>query len=167
MLQKLKRGIVEKKIINLTLLVAVYAIVVSFLSIYVYQQLYSAGLCGLNALCILGIPLYYFIPLIAITGFVAGLLMFYMVQEKQKEIQVCKKEEIQKTDELLEKILTAKENTIISLLKEKGELSQSKITKELGLSRVDTFRTIKKLQEKELVEKNKQGKAVKIKLKEI
>ena len=163
MFQKMKREIMKEiKKISAIALASIYAVAVSALSLYIYQKLHSVGLCGAHALCVLDIPLYYFVPVIASSGFLIGALMFYLISEKEKEMEEYKHHESEKINELLEKVLTKSEKDVLDAIPKGRWIHQAEISKKLDMSRVEVFRVIKKLTEKELIEKEKVGKVVKL-----
>jgi len=164
MFQKLKfKKTKNLKNLGTVFLATIYTVTVSAISIYVYQKLHSAGLCGEYALCIMEIPIYYFIPIIASSGFLIGAIMFFLLSEKEKEVEVCKSEEAERVEDVLSKVLPKKEKAILDILKDSSWTNQSEVSRKLNLTRVETFRLIKKLEEKNLIKREKTKRVVKLK----
>lgn len=142
------------------ILASVYVIVVAIISIYIHQELSAVGICDAQQLCILTIPLHYFIPIFSAVGLITGGVMFYLISEKaESNVKKCENTYDKKMDELLKKVLGEKTYRVYNLCKKK-DMTQAKISKSLGISRVEVFRILKKLEEKELIERKKDGKIV-------
>ncbi len=100
-------------------------------------------------------------------GLITGGFMFYLISERvDTKLKKNKKEHKKKTDEIYSNLLSDEEYEILKLLKEKKKINQAEIAKKLDMSRVKVYRTIKKLLEKDLIEKKKDRKSVTIHLKE-
>lgn len=149
------------------LIISIYVISVSIISIYIYQALLNAGLCTPSDVCLMRIPIYYFIPLFSAVGLATGGIMFYLISERiDTKLKKYKKEQKQKINELYSKLLSDEENKIFNLLKKEKKINQSDISKKLEMSRVKVYRNIKKLIKKNLIEKKKDRKSVTIYFKE-
>ena len=142
------------------IIASVYVLIVAIVSIYIHQALYSVGLCTAEKLCILRIPLHYFVPIFSAIGLITGGLMFYLISEKtEQDVKKCEIDYDKRINELFERALGKKVYSVYMLCKKKN-MTQAKISKSLNLSRVEVFRILKKLEEKNLIEKKKDGKVV-------
>ncbi len=149
------------------IIASIYVIIVAIISIYIHQTLYSVGLCTAEKLCIFRIPLHYFIPIFSAVGLITGGVMFYLISEREEEsTKKCRVDYNEKINELLRNLLGEKAYLVYNLCK-KEKMTQAKISKQLNLPRVDTFRILKKLEEKGLVERKKEGKIVYVSAKQI
>ncbi|MCD6547563.1 MAG: MarR family transcriptional regulator [Nanoarchaeota archaeon] len=157
----------ELKGFGAVLIASIYVVIVAIVSIYIHQALSSVGLCTAEKLCILKIPLHYFIPIFSAVGLITGGVMFYLISEKtETSIRICEQDYNKKIDELLRRVLGEKMYSVYNLCK-KENITQAKISKSLNLSRVEVFRILKKLEEKGLIERKKNGKVVYVSAKEI
>jgi uncharacterized membrane protein len=100
-----------------------------------------------------------------IVGVIAGIIIFaaaaYFVLRKKEPKQ---KEETKKTKDVMP-TLNAKEKEIVSFLElNKGKALQSQIRHHTGIPRTSLARIIKGLEDKNILQVRKEGKAVKIKL---
>jgi len=149
------------------LVASIYVLIVAIVSIYIYRALSSVGLCTTEKLCILRIPIHYFIPIFSAVGLITGGIMFYLISEKTElNVKKCEGSYSKKVDGLLRKILGEKQYSVYNLCKE-ADMTQAKISKLLNLSRVEVFRILKKLEEKELVERRKNKKIIYVSAKQI
>ena len=140
----------NKKIVIGTLILSSFVFVVSIISIYVQTQISSGNACS----CF--IPLSIFIPFTAAVGLFIGTLVYRLFYPAIKN-----KVNIKPVLKLLER----KERKIFEyLIKENGKTSQAKIVHNTDLSKVQVFRTLKKLKQRGLITKEKYGKTNKIKL---
>ena len=149
------------------IIASIYVVIVAIVSIYIHQALYSVGLCTAEKLCILSVPLHYFIPIFSAIGLITGGLMFYLISEKAElNIKKCEVEHDKKTEDVLRKLLGEKMYIVYSLCKKKG-MTQAKISKLSNLSRVEVFRILKKLEEKGLIGRKKDKKVIYVSAKQI
>ncbi|MCD6575692.1 MAG: MarR family transcriptional regulator [Nanoarchaeota archaeon] len=145
---------------------SIYVVIVAIVSTYIHQELSAVGVCDAQQLCILMIPLHYFIPIFSAVGLITGGVMFYLISEKtESSMKKCEHTYDKKIDELLKKALGEKMYQVYNLCKKKN-MTQAKISKSLGISRVEVFRILKKLEEKELIERKKDGKIVHVSAKQ-
>jgi uncharacterized membrane protein len=156
MLQNVKQKKVAAIAISTT-----YFTAIALISIYIYQKLHNAGLCGINALCVLEVPLYYFIPLTSAISVFVGVWTYYLLSESEAENkEECKREEREKIKELINRLLSEKERAVYNSFEK--ETKQSEISKKLNLSRVETHRILKRLEEKGLIKRERKGKIINV-----
>ena len=96
-------------------------------------------------------------------GMFVGSLTYYFISEKYEK-QITK---IQKDATLTLKFLDGEEKAIVkSILDHEGKTTQSEIARDIGLSRVKIFRSLKKLEEKGTIIKKPNGMTNSIELEE-
>jgi len=130
---------------------------VSFSVYYVQNLIYSGDFCN----CSVSISL--LMVLLASLGLFTGSITYYLmidsiVKRYRKETGI--KKAIEPFLELLEK---NERNIIIVLLKEK-KVSQTSLAKSLSLNRVQVTRALQKLEDKNIIIKNKKGKTNSVEL---
>jgi uncharacterized membrane protein len=92
--------------------------------------------------------------LVSLFGMFIGSLTYYFISEKYEK----KITKMQKDASLTLKFLDGEEKSIMnSILNHKGKITQSEIAKDTGLSRVRIFRSLKKLEEKDIIRKKPNG----------
>lgn len=151
------------KKIGAVVIASIYVVLVAIVSVYIHHILHSAGLCEVERLCVLGIPLYYFLPIFSAVGLVTGGVMFYLISEGVSiSVIRCKREYEDKINEIYARLLDKDEYKILTLLKKNKKITQSKISKILGITRLQTFRAVKRLEEKGIVRREKKGKSINV-----
>jgi uncharacterized membrane protein len=141
----------QKKILFGILLITIFIFMVALSSLYVQFQIDNENVCG----CL--IPVSLFIPLLACIGLFMGTLIYYLISPRFEAKKID-------TGTLL-KLLDADDSKLISIIiSNKGEISQSKLGKMSGMSKVKVFRTIENLKRKGIVEKSPHGKTNMIRL---
>ncbi|MCK4521098.1 MAG: hypothetical protein KAU20_00870 [Nanoarchaeota archaeon] len=126
-----------------------FVFIISFSAIYVSDAIKNNNACG----CVLPIP--YMILILASLGLFVGSLSFYILVSKH----IKEKKESTKNIEFTLNFLEKDEKTIIEeLIKNKGQLNQSKFEKLTNLHKVKIHRIIDKLNSKGLIRKVSAGK---------
>ncbi len=144
-------GVKNRKIILITLILSVFVFIVSVISLYVQEVVSTGYVCG----CVIPLPL--FIPFIASVGLFIGTLIYYLL--------VPVKEPVNKKAVL--GLFENEERKIIEVLvNHRGELTQASIVRITGIPKIRVFRTLKRLEQKGVVEKRPHGKTNIITLKE-
>ncbi|RLG21444.1 hypothetical protein DRN74_02685 [Candidatus Micrarchaeota archaeon] len=136
----------ENKAFIAAVIVGVFVMVVSFTALYVQNEITTGNLCG----CVL--PIQYLIPLLGSVGFITGVIVYHMTHARERA---------KPQDKDLEKMLALvpeEERKIVELILKNKEISQSKIGKETGFSKVKVHRIVKKLHSMGIVEIKKKGK---------
>ncbi|MHA1852955.1 MAG: helix-turn-helix transcriptional regulator [Candidatus Heimdallarchaeaceae archaeon] len=142
-----------KKIISLSLILAIFVLVVSLSSWYVQMEIISGDVCS----C--AIPLPVLIPILASIGLLTGTLIYYVYSPKFDKAEI--------NSNLILKFFQGDERAVIDvLLKNGGKLSQAKIVSSTGLSKVKVFRILERLKSRGLIEKESKGKTNMIRLSE-
>jgi len=101
--------------------------------------------------------------LLSLFGMFIGSFTYYFISDKyEKKISKIHKDN-SKTLDFLD---GEEKNIIISLINKQGEATQSELFKNTGLSRVKISRSLKKLEQKGVIEKVPQGMTNTIKLEE-
>jgi len=101
--------------------------------------------------------------LVSLFGMFIGSLTYYFISEKYEK----KITKIHKNASLTLKFLNGEEKSIMnSILNHQGKITQSEIVKDTGLSRVKIFRSLKKLEEKDIIQKKPNGMTNSIELEE-
>jgi uncharacterized membrane protein len=135
----------HKKIVFGMLVLTVFVLLVALSSLYVQTQIESDNVCG----CLIPLPL--FIPLLASIGLFIGTLAYYLFSPQFGRESI--------DPEPILKMLNRDEAEILrAIIKAKGEISQARIGKVTGLSKVKVFRTLDSLKRKGVVEKRAFGK---------
>jgi len=148
----------SEKIRPITLSVSIligFIILVMFVLAQLSQKYSVLYTCG----CAYTLPV--IIILLSGTGIVVGALTYYFLsqnfEQKRKKFDENKKQILQ--------FLENDEKIIIdAIIKNKGSLSQSSLSKKLMMDRVKIFRTLEKLEQKKIIKKEKTGKTNKISL---
>jgi uncharacterized membrane protein len=95
-------------------------------------------------------------------GLFIGTLVYFLMAGKL----IKKDTSITKHISIIEKFFTREEKEILKILAKNNNVTQAKITSQTNLPRLKVFRIIEKLKNKNLVEKQEQGKIRIIKIKE-
>ncbi len=143
----------SKKIILAMLIITVFILIVAGSSLYVQYHVETGNVCG----C--AIPLYLFVPFLSSLGLFIGVLVYYLIF-----INVETKKDF--VEENLDKILILLppgERAVVRILV-RGPTTQSKIMRETKFDKVKTFRTIKRLELRGLVKRERYGKTYIVKL---
>lgn len=135
-----------------------FLFVSSFLSIYVSDLINKGDVCG----CFIPVPI--MILLLSSLGVFVGSFVSYFLIGKIKKEERSYKEFVSKVKKFIDKVLDMDERKVMSELIEKKEVNQSYFNKLFDGNRVKAYRIIKKLEDKGLVERVKNGKVVKIKI---
>ncbi|MFH7880541.1 MAG: hypothetical protein QXI09_00840 [Candidatus Aenigmatarchaeota archaeon] len=142
----------ERKIVVISIIISLFVFSVSLATLYAQIRIIEANAYT----CLFAVPA--LIPLFSSFGVLIGLLVYYILAPK---IEGMAKKKIFTILDLLE----PKERDVIKMIIENnGEISQAKISSVLG--KVESHRIIQKLILRGVLEKNKEGKTNKIKLKE-
>ena len=138
----------QKKIIIGSILIAIFVLVVSMSSWYVWNEMYFVDVCS----C--AVPLPVLIPVLSSIGLLTGTLLYYIFSPNKASPD---KKSVDRHSIL--KLLNGAEREILNTLIEKGgELSQTAIGKETGLSKVVVFRSLEKFRLKGIIKKESKGK---------
>ena len=141
----------QKKIVFGILLLTVFIFVVALSSLYVQMQVDANNACG----C--AIPVSLFIPLLASMGLFMGTLIYYILSPRFEVRKVESKDILRLFDSETSEILRV-------IISNKGEISQSKIGKLSGMTKVKVFRIIESLRKKGILEKSPHGKTNMVKI---
>ena len=134
----------SKKVAIGILIFSIFVFIVSLSSLYVQTEISSGNVCG----CFIPIPL--FIPFIASVGLFIGTLIYYLISPRLNKKKLHKK--------LLLNFFTGDERKIFGIILEKCEVTQSEIVKLSRLSKVKVFRILRRLENRNLIEKKPLGK---------
>ncbi len=144
-------GAKNRKIILITLILAVFVLVVGLISIYVQEVISSGYICG----CVIPLPL--FIPFMASVGLFIGTLVYHLL--------VPVKEFVDKKAVL--SLLEDEERRILEVIvNHRGKITQASIVRTTGISKIRVFRTLRRLEQRGIVEKFPHGKTNIIMLKD-
>jgi len=134
-----------------------FAAVIFFSIIYLNNNV----LCSLD--CKLKNEVFLLLVLLSLFGMFIGSLTYYFISDKY-ERKITK---IHKDASKTLNFLDGEEKTIVrSIINRKGEITQSAIAKDTGLSRVKISRSLKKLEQKNVIIKVPKGMTNIIKLEE-
>lgn len=98
---------------------------------------------------------FYFFPFIAFAGVFVGTLVYYIMSNET----IKKDKALEKNTKIILNFLTASERKVIETLLEKGgSVQQYELSHLPGLTKVKTHRILRKLEEKEVIFKEKLGK---------
>jgi len=146
----------HKQIMIPIMVIAVFIFIVSFASLYAERHIS----CGAAQTCTIPIP--FLIPITASMGVFVGTLVYYLMAAK-----IIKKNiNINRSNKIIEKILSKEETEILKIVAEHSEISQAKLASLTGITRLKIFRILEKFKEKGLIEKHQNGKIRIIKIKE-
>jgi len=150
----------RSKFIQLWLIIGIiagFATVVFFTITYLNEKV----LCNMD--CRIQNEVSLVLVLVALFGMFVGSLTYYFISEKYEK-RITK---MHKDTTLTLRFLEGEEKTIIdSIINNKGKTTQSKISKETGLSRVKISRNLKKLIDKNIITKKPNGMTNMIELQE-
>ena len=148
----------KRKLAIISILLAGFIFMVSFSTLYAQTKITEGTACS----CTLPIPL--LIPTFSSLGIFIGSIVYYLLQPKRDEnIEKIENGLNRKIIKAIINLLPQNESEIIKMLIDNdGSLTQSKISSVLG--KVKAFRSIKSLEKKGLVEKEKYGKTNMIKI---
>jgi len=141
----------KKRIMLTTAILASFVLIISLISLYVEMSIQSGNVCG----CV--IPIYLFIPISASLGLLVGSSIYYLI--------LSTKEVRERDWSIIAKLLDEEERRVLEEIVEKGEITQARIVKNTGLSRVKVHRILKKFERNGLIEKVRERKVNIIKLK--
>lgn len=145
----------SRKVIYGILILSVFVFIISVTSLYVQVTIETGDVCG----CL--IPLPFFIPFVGSTGLFIGTLVYYLF------LPGVEKKHPGGEKELLMGLLGDNEALVMKTLAEnRGELSQAKLGRITGISKVKLFRTLERMISKNLIEKQPNGKTNQISLAE-
>ena len=140
-----------KKIITGALLIAIFVLVVSVSSWYVWNEMYFGDVCS----C--AIPLPILIPVLASVGLLTGTLVYYMFSPQFEKRRVDK--------DIILRMLNKSEKAVVNAIIEGGgEISQARIGQATGLSKVSVFRSLERLKQRGIIEKESMGKTNSVRL---
>ena len=148
----------DKKFISLWLIIG---IVMGFLAILFFSLIYLNN----NVLCDLDCrgrnEVVLALILLSLVGMFVGSLTYYFISGKYEQ----KIGKMHKNMKVLYRLFDPDQKLIFqNILDNNGQITQSKLVKETKLSRVKISRSLKKLGEKGIIEKQKSGMTNKIKL---
>ncbi len=150
----------KNKFFQLWLIIGIitgFAAVIFFSITYLNKNV----LCSLD--CKLQNEVALLLILLSLFGMFIGSFTYYFISDKyEKKISKIHKDN-SKTLDFLD---GEEKNIIISLINKQGEATQSELFKNTGLSRVKISRSLKKLEQKGVIEKVPQGMTNTIKLEE-
>jgi uncharacterized membrane protein len=150
----------KNKFIQLWLIIGIiagFAAVLFFSITYLNQKV----LCNID--CKIQNQVSIALILLSLFGMFIGSLTYYFISEKYEK----KITKMQKDASLTLKFLEREEKAIMtSILNHKGKTTQSEIARDTGLSRVKIFRSLKKLEEKDIIRKKPHGMTNSIELEE-
>jgi len=139
-----------QKLVILGILISGFSFAVSFATLYAQTHILEGTACT----CTLPIPI--LIPTFASLGIFIGLITYSLLSP------FLQKRYSKSLDLLLDMLEPDEALVVKSLLNNNGEVSQAKLSKELG--KVKAHRIIERLKQRGIVEKESYGKTKKIKL---
>ena len=139
----------HKQWLIIVMIIAVFIFIVALTSLYTQRVI----TCGEAQTCTIPIP--FLIPIVASAGLFIGTLIYYLMAGK-----VLKKDvNLEKCSEVIGNLFSKEEKAVLKILTKHKQISQAKITSLAGMPRLKIFRIIEKLREKGLIEKQEEGKA--------
>ncbi len=139
----------RKALLIIITIISGFILAVASASIYVQSAIINGNICS----CFVPIPL--LIPFFASLGLFIGSISYYIFSIRTEKPKF----------EIIMKFLDEDERKVISEII-KGRTTQARITKATGLSRVKVHRIINRLIEKGLIEKERDKKIARVKLKD-
>jgi len=145
----------SKQVLISVMIIAIFIFIISFASLYTQRHIS----CGSTQTCTIPIP--FLIPISASLGLFIGTLVYYLMIGRLTRKNI----DIRKYHKIINSLLEKEEKKILDIIKDKREITQAKLASLTDMSRVKIFRNIKRLQQKNLIDKEKQGKKIIIKIK--
>jgi len=141
----------QKKIVVGSLIIAIFVLAISITSWYVQMIIEEGMFCS----CVVPLPI--LIPVLASVGLLIGTLLYYIFSP----VPECTKNntetvEIRKT--FLKPFDETEKKIIETIADNQGELTQASIVSLTGISKVKVFRSLEKLNFKNIITKEKKGK---------
>lgn len=133
------------------MLITAFIFLVSFSTLYAQTHIVEGTACA----CTLPIPL--LIPTFSSLGLLIGSFVYYAMFPK---IIQTKKQMAEDTRIVLDMLQSDEKNIINKLIENKGEMTQSKLSKQFG--KVKTFRVLESLKKRGIILKENYGKTNKI-----
>jgi DNA-binding MarR family transcriptional regulator len=147
----------RKFLLMIAMIIGAFVLIVSLASLYT-QDVIS---CGRESSC--AIPLPFLIPIIASVSLLVGSFIGYLMVGKLSR----KEHDLKGYAEMMRRIFSDEEYKILNAVAGSKEISQAGLAQKTGLSRLKVFRTLEKLKEKGLIEKEeKDGKMRMIRMNE-
>ena len=160
MFQKMKRSDENEDIFRNVVLIA--SILALFLFIVAFGVFYISDHIDHGATCNSPIPIPVIGILLASLGFFIGTIIYYILSTRFLD----EKKQTEKNAELTLNFLPSDERKIVRLLINEN-LTQAKLAKATGLTRVKVHRVIKRLQDKGVIISDRSGVSLKEELKEL
>ena len=146
---------IYRKMAIVVILITGFIFAVSFSTLYAQTNIIEGTACS----CTLPIPV--LIPTFSSLGILIGSVVYYFMFPKISETD---KKFVEGTRIMLEMLQPDERNIMKKIIDNKGEITQSKLSSELG--KVKTFRIIENLKRRGIVQKEGYGKTNKIVLNE-
>jgi len=146
---------IYRKMTIVVILITGFIFAVSFSTLYAQTNIIEGTACS----CTLPIPV--LIPTFSSLGILIGSVVYYFMFPKISETD---KKFVEGTRIMLEMLQPDERNIMKKIIDNKGEITQSKLSSELG--KVKTFRIIENLKRRGIVQKEGYGKTNKIVLNE-
>ena len=146
---------IYRKLAIVVILITGFIFAVSFSTLYAQTNIIEGTACS----CTLPIPV--LIPTFSSLGILIGSVVYYFMFPKITETD---KKFVEGTKILLDMLQPDERNIMKKIIDNKGEITQSKLSSELG--KVKTFRIIENLRKRGIVQKEGYGKTNKIILNE-
>ena len=146
---------IHRKLAIVVILITGFIFTVSFATLYAQTNIIEGTACS----CTLPIPV--LIPTFSSLGILIGSVVYYFMFPKITETE---KKNIESIRIILDMLQPDERNILNKIIDNKGEITQSKLSSELG--KVKTFRIIENLKRRGIVKKQGYGKTNKIVLNE-
>lgn len=137
--------------------------VISFILIYIISSVvvfyFAHGLVS-APVCDCSVPLTWIVALISATGVIVGIVV-YIYMKKTVIPERVSTEELQETTRFLPK---NQREIVEAVIEEDGEISQSELPEETGLSKVKVSRKLKDLERQRIIRREENGMTKKVML---
>ncbi len=149
--------LLQKNMLLAILTITIFVFVVAVSSLYVEMEISSGNACG----C--AIPIWLFVPLLGSLGLFIGALIYALLRPEER------KEEKTKLREAIKNALltTSKgdERKLMEIILQKESIKQHELVKLSGMNKVKVHRILKRLEARGIIEREREGKIVVVKLK--
>ena len=142
-------------------LILIFVIITFFIFVISFTTFYTTE--NFSSVCGCKLPIWVIIVSISSLGLFVGSLTYYLLSKNY----MSEKKRIEKDFLKILNILDENDKKVIeALIEKKGEASQSYLGKALGLNKVKISRIISKMENKEIIKKEKKGMTNKVILNE-
>ncbi len=149
--------LLQKNMLFAMLAITIFVFIVAVSSFYVEMEISSGNACG----C--AIPIWLFVPLLGSLGLFIGALIYALLRPEER-----KEEKTKLREAIKNALLTASkgdERKLMEIILQKESIKQHELVKLSGMNKVKVHRILKRLEARGIIERERKGKIVVVKLK--